>query len=197
MDDDSSVTSIRDIDALRAKAASAETVHPATYQGASPIKIRKLGHLVYEVSDVERSVRFWTEVMGFTESDRNERGMVFLRCNADHHGIGLKPAKKTRRPDSEAGLMVEHLAFEVENPEVLIKARDYLKANGFRIVSEGRKGAGCNIALNFLDPDGHEFEIYCSMDQVGPSGRTRPPEQFRRASTLEEALANPVSATWE
>ena len=64
-------------------------IHPETYKGTSPIKVNKLGHMVYEVSDVERTVKFWTEVMGFTETDRNEHGMVFFRCGADHHAIGL------------------------------------------------------------------------------------------------------------
>ena len=42
--------------------------HPDTYQGASPIKVNKLGHFVYEVTDMERTVRFWTDVMGFEET---------------------------------------------------------------------------------------------------------------------------------
>jgi len=60
----------------------------------------------------------------------------------------------------------------------------------------GRKGAGCNYSINFLDPDGYEFEIYRKMDQLDSSGRLRPKERFRPANTLAEALANPVSETW-
>lgn len=190
--DASTMTELR-----REKAArDAATAHPDRYRGTSPIRVRKLGHLVYEVSDIERSVRFWTEVLGFKESDRNARGMVFLRCNADHHGIGLKPSKAKRRADPGAGMRVEHLAFEVADTETLLKARDYLRANDIPIVFEGRKGAGCNIALNFLDPDGYEFELYCSLDQVDESGRTRPESQFRPVQSLEEAIANPVPRSW-
>ncbi len=184
-------------DLRRERAAQdAATAHPNRYRGSSPIRVRKLGHLVYEVSDIERSVRFWTEVLGFTESDRNARGMVFLRCNSDHHGIGLKPSSKKHRADAAAGMRVEHLALEVADTDVLLKARDYLRANDIPIVFEGRKGAGCNIALNFLDPDGYEFELYCSMDQVDESGRPRPESQFRPVQTLEEAIAKPVPKTW-
>ncbi|MCZ6849271.1 MAG: VOC family protein, partial [Alphaproteobacteria bacterium] len=46
--------------------------HPKSYKGTSHIKVNKLGHMVYEVSDIERSVKFWTEVMGFEETDRND-----------------------------------------------------------------------------------------------------------------------------
>lgn len=185
------------VEAKREQAAKSESLHPASYKGASPIKVNKLGHFVYEVTDVERTVRFWTEVMGFKETDRNEAGMVFFRCAADHHAIGLKPAArgKTRR-DLAAGLQMEHLAMEVDNTDVLLKARDYLKANGIPIVFEGRKGAGCNYAINFLDPDGYEFEIYCNMDQVDETGRLRPKDQFIRANNLDDAIARPVPKTW-
>ena len=171
-------------------------IHPKSYKGKSHIKVKKLGHMVYEVSDIERSVKFWTEVMGFEETDRNEIGMVFFRCGADHHAIGLKPGKTSRRPVGESGMQMEHLAFEVENTDVLLKARDFLRENNIPIAFEGRKGAGCNIAINFKDPDGYEFEIYCNMDQIDDSGRLRPKESFRRAKGLEDAIENPVSETW-
>jgi catechol 2,3-dioxygenase-like lactoylglutathione lyase family enzyme len=96
----------------------------ATEQRTTPIHVRKFGHLVYEVSDVERSVKFWTDVMGFRVSDRNTHGMVFLRFGADHHGIGLKPGKKPHRPQPEDGNAIEHLAMEVANIDALFEARD-------------------------------------------------------------------------
>jgi catechol 2,3-dioxygenase-like lactoylglutathione lyase family enzyme len=170
--------------------------HPTSYRGTSPIKVKKLGHLVYQVSDLERSARFWTEVMGFVETDRNDLGMIFFRCNADHHGIGLVPRSGEQRPAASEGLRVEHVAFEVDNSDMLVKAREYLIGNGIPIRFEGRKGAGCNYSINFVDPDGYEFEIYCQMDQIDESGRTRPKEQFRPHNTLAEALANPVPAKW-
>ncbi len=171
--------------------------HPESYSGTSPIKVSKLGHMVYEVTDVERTVKFWTEVMGFIETDRNDHGMVFFRCGADHHAIGLKPAKPgvTRRPKSNEAMRMEHLAFEVENTDALLVAKDYLIANDIPIVFEGRKGAGCNYSLHFCDPDGFEFELYCLMDQIGEDGRLRPEDQFRRAPTLADAIATPLPKT--
>jgi len=177
-------------------AKTATTAHPDTYQGTSPIRVNKLGHLIYEVSDVERTARFWSEVMGFEESDRNDIGMVFFRCGPDHHAIGLKPGKAARRPETGAALKMEHLAMEVDNVDVLFKARDYLKQNGIPVVFEGRKGAGGNIALHFNDPDGYEFELYCGMDQIGDAQRSRPADQFRRVKSLEDAVANPLPKTW-
>ena len=87
--------------ATQAEQEAPAEIHPKSYTGKSHIKVNKLGHMVYEVSDIERTVKFWTEVMGFEETDRNEHGMVFFRCGADHHAIGLKPGKKKRRPVGE------------------------------------------------------------------------------------------------
>jgi catechol 2,3-dioxygenase len=183
---------------LREEAANAGSTHPMTYTGSSPVKVNKLGHFVYEVTDVERTVKFWTEVMGFVETDRNDHGMVFFRCGADHHAIGLKPMAKGKTPkrDMKGSLQVEHLAMEVDDVDVLVKAKEYFKQNNIPIVFEGRKGAGCNISINFLDPDGYEFEIYCEMDQVGEDGKLRPASQFKKRNPLEEAIKDPVQKNW-
>ena len=172
--------------------------HPDTYVGTSPIKVNKLGHFVYEVTDIERTVKFWRDVMGFAEVERNKHGMVFFRCGKDHHAIGLRPMREGKSPlrDMRGSLQVEHLAFEVDNAEVLLKAKAFFKANNIPITFEGRKGAGCNTSINFLDPDGYEFEIYCEMDQIGEDGRLRPAKLFRPADPLEDAIANPVTKEW-
>lgn len=162
----------------------------------SPIRIKKLGHLVYEVSDVERTAQFWKDVLGFVESDRNEVGMVFLRCAADHHAIALMPSSKSRKPAHNEGLAVDHLAFEVEDAEAILAAREYLQEKGIPVTFEGRRGPGSNRGLHFFDPDEFEFELYCVMDQIEQTGRTRPPEQFSRATSLEEAIDNPVPEKW-
>ncbi len=175
---------------------SAHSDHPSEYKGESPVKVNKLGHMVYEVTDVARTAKFWSEVMGFEETDRNAKGMVFFRCGPDHHAIGLKPSKAKSRPKTGDALKVEHLALEVDCPDTLFKTRDYLEQNGIPVVFEGRKGAGGNMALHFCDPDGFEFELYCGMDQISSDGKLRPEEQFHRVNSLEDAVENPLPEKW-
>ena len=183
--------------AERAEATKlASTAHPDQYSGKTPVKVKKLGHQTFQVSDVERSVRFWTQVMGFEEVERNEGGAVFLRFGPDHHSIAIAQGAAKPRATSEEGLNTGHLAFEVENTDVLLATRDFLKENGIPIVFEGRKGPGCNISLHLMDPDGYEFELYCSLDQIDKTGRLRPAEQFGRVQSLEEAIEHPVPQTW-
>jgi catechol 2,3-dioxygenase-like lactoylglutathione lyase family enzyme len=79
-----------------------------------PFRIGKLGHVVLNVRDVERSARFYTELLGFEVSDVYPEemvpgGMVFLRCNPDHHGIALVGSLK--EPAANADL--NHIAFDV------------------------------------------------------------------------------------
>lgn len=165
-------------------------------QGTTPIKVKKFSHFVYEVANVERSVKFWTEIMGFEITESNEMGIVFLHYGSDHHGIGLIETDAAKNRDPASKPKVQHLALEVDNTDVLLAAREFLKSKGVPIVFEGRKGAGGNFGVNFLDPDGNQFEITCDMDQIPADGRVRPSSQWIRAKTLEDAIAKPLPKKW-
>ena len=158
-----------------------------------PFRIGKIGHVVLNVSDVERSVRFYTEILGFEISDvypdaMVPGGMAFLRCNPDHHGIALVGG---RQGGGEVGDL-NHVAFEVARLDEVVRARDHLRRHDVPIDFEGRRRAGCQIAVEFLDPDGNNLEIYWNLDQVGTDGHVRPGSEWRQALTLEDAVANPV-----
>ena len=76
--------------------------------------ISKVGHVVLQVSDLERSTQFYTQVLGFRVSDVYPEemmpgGMVFLRCNTDHHCLALVGAGDGKNNNRE----LHHLAFEV------------------------------------------------------------------------------------
>jgi catechol 2,3-dioxygenase len=156
-------------------------------------ELRKIGHVVLNVSDIEASVRFYSEVLGLQISDRYPDtmvpgGMVFLRCNTDHHGVALVGgAKKLERTS------LNHFAFEVGSPDEVFRARDWLKQRGVPIVFEGRRRAGCQLAVEFQDPDGNNLEIYWGLDQIGTGAAARPASEWRPARTLEDAVANPVA----
>src|ERR671912_560550 len=74
-----------------------------------PFAVQKIGHAVVNVIDLEASKRFYTDVLGFRISDVYEGnkmpgGMVFLRCNGDHHCLaligGAAPAARSRSSSS-------------------------------------------------------------------------------------------------
>jgi catechol 2,3-dioxygenase len=157
-----------------------------------PFDLTKLGHVVVRVRDLKKSVAFYTSVLGFAVSDAYPEtmmkgGMVFLRVNTDHHCLALVGGAEA--PASHRDL--HHLAFEVATLDEVVRARDHLRKHGVKIAFEGRRRAGCQVAVEFRDPDGHMLEIYWGLDQVGSDGRARPPEEWREEMSLEQAIANP------
>jgi catechol 2,3-dioxygenase-like lactoylglutathione lyase family enzyme len=159
---------------------------------ATPVHVKKIGHVVFSVSDLERTGKFWTEIMGFKFSDRNEHGMVFFRNATDHHTIALIQAKEKNELPKRGQVGFDHVAFEVGSVSELFKIRDFLRSKGVEIFYEGRRGPGGNPGVEFYDPDGYQIEVYASMDQVGSDGRSRPAKEWSRAKTLEEAVTNPL-----
>jgi catechol 2,3-dioxygenase-like lactoylglutathione lyase family enzyme len=157
-----------------------------------PFRIRKIGHVVLRASDLKRSVEFYTQVLGFRISDVYPEemmpgGMVFMRCNEDHHGLALVGGMAAASTGSE----LHHLAFGVETLDEVFRARNLLRERKVTITFEGRRRAGVQIAVEFLDPDGHQLEIYWGVDQLGDSDQARPGSEWRGAHTLEEAIAHP------
>ena len=156
-----------------------------------PFRISKIGHVALHVRDLPRAARFYTEVLGFQVSDVYDDAMipggaVFLRCNTDHHGIALF------RAEGEPGPGLHHVAFEVATLAEVVRVRDHLRRHAVPITFEGRRRAGCQIAVEFRDPDGHWLEIYWNIDQIGSDGRSRPAEEWKGVPSLEQAIADPV-----
>jgi catechol 2,3-dioxygenase-like lactoylglutathione lyase family enzyme len=47
----------------------------------------KLGHVAHRVADVQKAVKFYTDVLGFRVSDWRDDTFAFLRCGVDHHTV--------------------------------------------------------------------------------------------------------------
>jgi len=154
-----------------------------------PFRIRKLGHVALVVQDLERSLRFYTQVLGFKVSDiypdtMMDGGMAFLRFNDDHHGVALVAQGKGKSGSRE----LHHMAFEVASLDEVLRARNHLKKHSVPIDFEGRRRAGAQVAVEFRDPDDHRLEIFWGLDQVAWDGAARPPEEWAEEHTLEAAL---------
>jgi catechol 2,3-dioxygenase len=146
------------------------------------VKIKKLGHVGIFVRDVEKSKKFYTEILGFKLSDVNEQGIVFLRCSTDHHDTVLVPMpKENHNAVPTERREVQQISYEVDSVEDLRKALNFLREKGVTIVSGLRqRGPGNDKTVDFLDPDGNNVQLYCEMDQIGWDDRSRPPEQWQR-----------------
>lgn len=140
-----------------------------------PIKFKQLSHVVVRVPDLEKSVRFYREVLNFRISDYRYRPtgemiFAFMRCfpNPYHHCFGLSQSK-----DKE--LKFFHAAFTVTDIDDLGIGRNRLIAHEVPIVfGPGRHLASGSIFMYFLDPDGLTMEYTLGMEEFPEIGAREP-----------------------
>jgi catechol 2,3-dioxygenase-like lactoylglutathione lyase family enzyme len=136
----------------------------AEYNFAKPegipsiFNILKLGHVAYRVLDVQKIVKFYTDVLGFRVSDWRGDFFVFMRCNTDHHTLNFIIDEKPQ---------LHHIAFEVVDWAEIRKACDYLAHNKVQLVwGPGRHIIGHNVAIYHRNQDLVRVEIFTEMDQM-------------------------------
>jgi glyoxylase I family protein len=134
------------------------------------IKVTELDHIVLNVSDIERSLKFYTEVLGLQaerldEFKAGKVGFPSVRINGDTI-IDLFPARGAAnklKPGEKPQGNLNHFCMVVERDD-FAGIVDYLGSHEIA-VREGpisRWGArGRATSVYFLDPDGNEVEIRC------------------------------------
>ncbi|MGR3375990.1 VOC family protein [Salipiger abyssi] len=124
-------------------------------QGIVP---NKLGHVAYNCTDVQSTVRFYCEVLGFKVSDWMGDFFAFLRCGPDHHTINLVQGQKTK---------MHHIAFELRDWTHIRDACDWLAQDRIPLVwGPVRHGIGHNISTYHRNADGQIIELFCELDRV-------------------------------
>jgi catechol-2,3-dioxygenase len=134
------------------------------------IGLRRLQHLVLFVSDVERSVRFYRDVLGFEVKVRYPNA-AFMKIpgSPDDHHLGLFEQRGVPPPDERVARMY-HSAWEVGELTDLARARQRLIEVGSLV---GQSDHGVSLSLYAKDPDGLEFEVFWTVPDGKPIG-TRP-----------------------
>lgn len=124
------------------------------------IGLTRLQHLVLWVSDVKRSVRFYTDVLGF-EVTKQYPNAAFLKIpgSADDHNLGLFEQAGARPPDETVARMY-HAAWEIGDLGDLARARRRLIEAGSLV---GQSDHGVSLSLYAKDPDGLEFEVFWTV----------------------------------
>jgi len=134
------------------------------------IKITELDHIVLNVADIDRSLAFYTQVLGLRgerihEFKEGKAGFPSVRINEDTI-IDLFPVKGSgvaQKSGEKKEANLNHFCFVVEK-EDFSGLIDYLKGHGVSIRQGpiSRWGArGRATSVYFLDPDGNEVEIRC------------------------------------
>ncbi len=128
------------------------------------MKTQYLGHVALYVKDIERSLKFYRDLLGFAEVARMFDGKAAaLTGGRTHHELllletgGDKPPLQGREP----GLF--HLGFKIgDSLDELRAAKEEFERGGVRI--EGQSDHGVSQSLYLKDPDGNEIEVYVDAD---------------------------------
>jgi len=102
-------------------------------------------------SDVERSVTFYIERLGFTLRGRFEQ---FAFLDAAGVTIVLSGNLARARPPGDASVEI------VLGADGVRAAFDTLRERGVTFTTEPHTVDGTNEVANFTDPDGHVFSLY-------------------------------------
>ena len=149
-------------------------------------KIKRVGHLVLRVKDVERSKKFFQEILGFPVVAQNERGMVFFSTDVkdNHHMLALMPAKEDAPMPTPDHVGMQHVSFELGSFAELQDAWKLFKEKGVPI--DHTVYHGITKSVYFFDPDGNRLELYVNVPDE--EYRKSAQQQYSRYGAIEDEL---------
>ncbi len=120
------------------------------------MKLEGLDHIALAVRDVERSVRWYVEVLGLERQHEGAWDGVPKFVGRGATGIALFPPRPNENsPGHTDPIRVLHVALRADR-ENFLRAQKELKARGIDFHFEDH---GIAHSIYFHDPDGHELEI--------------------------------------
>lgn len=164
-----------------------------------PFKVRRLGHIGFNVPNLPECMDLYRRLLGFRISDVIDRSTrvapgaldglgdpktYFTRYAGDHHSFvigstaiaeAIRPGSTTKNPMRDIG----QLSWQVDTLAETVEGNAWLEARGVTINRTGRDMPGSNWHTYFDDPDGHNNELFYGMEQIGWDGITKPKEMYR------------------
>lgn len=135
-------------------------VSPAATNAIPPIHPEtRIGHVHLKVSDLERAIRFYSEVLGFAVTQRYGRQAAFLSAGGYHHHIGLNTWQSAGGSPAAAGTTgLFHIAILYPTrKELAIALKRVLDAG---IILDGAADHGVSEAIYLRDTDQNGIELY-------------------------------------
>jgi catechol 2,3-dioxygenase-like lactoylglutathione lyase family enzyme len=141
-------------------------------------RITGISHVGYFVSDLPKTLAFWTDFLGFEESydlkkkDSDDVRIAFIKIN-DHQHIEL-----FNEPPTTPHNMMSHLCFTVDNIEQM---RTYLRSKGFDVKPGSGKTRTGDYAFEIKDPDGMLVEFVQTLPdglEARAAGKFEPPTRI-------------------
>jgi catechol 2,3-dioxygenase len=130
------------------------------------MKARYLGHVVFYVKDLGRSLAFYRDLLGFKEIGRvfNEAAAA-LTSGRTHHELLLIEVGEAPAPPPGRRLGLYHIGIKIgDSLEELRAAKKELEQAGVHI--SGMSDHTVSQSLYLHDPDGNEVELYVDADEA-------------------------------
>jgi catechol 2,3-dioxygenase len=119
----------------------------------------RIGHVHLKVADLERSLAFYRDVLGFEETQRYGNSAVFLSAGGYHHHLALNTWESLGgRPPAPGTTGLYHVALLYPDRATLADALRRLQRAGIPL--DGAADHGVSEALYLRDPDGNGVELY-------------------------------------
>ena len=149
-----------------------------------PFRYRKPGYVALAVTDLDRSLAFYRDLVGLTLQERDGDEIAFLRCGRDHHDVVLYKA-------AQPGL--KRMAFQLESAQDLLRAHAWLTELGwqpFWAAAQECETLRQGPTLRFRIPDcGLLFEFYA---QIEPCAEWQPTvAKIERLGHVVVGMRNP------
>jgi|ERR1041385_1912554 catechol 2,3-dioxygenase len=159
--------------------------------GSKPIHPEvRIGHVHLKVANLDRTIAFYRDVLGFELTQRYGAQAAFLSAGGYHHHIGLNTWESqggSAPPPGSTGLY--HLAIVYPTRVELADALRRLIKAGIQL--EGASDHGVSEALYLRDPDGNGVELYWDRPKTQwPRAADGGIDMFTRPLDLNELLAS-------
>ncbi len=122
------------------------------------IKIERVAHVVIKVRSLEKSLDFYTRILGLKEMGRIDPAVIFLSTGRDHHELGIAQLGDEAPDSTFYQVGMEHFAFKLRNDDDLREAYETLLSENVPISYTVNHGV--TKSVYFFDPDGNELEVY-------------------------------------
>jgi catechol 2,3-dioxygenase len=130
------------------------------------MKAQYLGHVVFYVKDLQESLRFYRDLLGFQEVGRIFNGAAAaLTSGRTHHELLLIQVGEAPGPPTGPRRGLYHIGIKVgDSLDELRAAKQELEAAG--VVIDGMSDHTVSQSLYVQDPDGNEVEVYVDADEA-------------------------------
>ena len=129
----------------------------------------RIGHVVLKVRDLDRSLAFYRDLLGFKVVSELSNVMIFLAADGqNHHDLALLRVGQQAASAVPTAVGLYHVAIQLADWEAVRTAHGLLTERG---LLRGAVDHGVSRSLYTADPDGNEIELYCDAPRSEWEGR--------------------------